>query len=66
MPTDPITAQLQAELDARAKAGMLKYGISVADSPLALRAWLQHAKEEALDFAVYLQKLINTLDAHDS
>jgi hypothetical protein len=66
MPTDPITAQLQAELAARAKAGMHKYGISVADSTLTLRAWLQHAKEEALDFAVYLQKLINTLDSHGS
>lgn len=61
---DPITQQLQHELEARAKVGLVKYGISVADSSLSTRAWLQHAKEEALDLAVYLQKLINEIEAH--
>ncbi len=37
---------------------MRKYGVSVGDSPLSRREWLQHAQEEALDLAVYLQRLI--------
>lgn len=63
--SDPITKQLQQELAARAALGLFKYGISVADSRLTTREWLQHAKEEALDLAVYLQKLINKIDAHE-
>lgn len=56
--TDTITPALQAELEARAAVGMKKYGISVSDRPLSRLEWLQHAKEEALDLAVYLQRLI--------
>ena len=56
--TDTITPALQAELEARAAVGMTKYGISVSDRPLSRLEWLQHAKEEALDLAVYLQRLI--------
>ena len=56
--TDTITPALQAELQARAAVGMKKYGVSVSDRPLSRLEWLQHAKEEALDLAVYLQRLI--------
>jgi len=56
--TDRITAALCAELQMRADFGRRKYGTTVAASPLSRRAWLQHAKEEALDLAVYLQRLI--------
>jgi hypothetical protein len=56
--TDTITPALQAELQARAAVGLKKYGISVSDRPLSRLEWLQHAKEEALDLAVYLQRLI--------
>ena len=55
---DPIAATLCAELQARAAVGMKKYGVSVSDRPLSRLEWLQHAKEEALDLAVYLQRLI--------
>ena len=60
--TDPLTAKLQAELAARAAVGMRKYGVSVHDAQLSRREWLQHAKEEALDLAVYLQRLIDIED----
>lgn len=36
--------------------------MTVADNPLALRDWLQHALEEVLDQAVYLKRAINELD----
>jgi hypothetical protein len=57
--TEPITAALCAELQVRADVGFRKYGVSVPQSPLTRVQWLQHAKEEALDLAVYLQRLID-------
>ena len=47
----------------RQRKGVAKYGMTVADNPLALRDWLQHALEEALDQAVYLKRAINEIDA---
>jgi class 3 adenylate cyclase len=55
---DPITTALCAELHQRAARGLAKYGVSVSDNPLTPREWLQHAKEEALDLATYLERLI--------
>ena len=46
----------------RQRKGIAKYGMTVADNPLALRDWLQHALEEVLDQAVYLKRAINELD----
>lgn len=57
-----IEADLCAEIAARQALGKNKYGATVADSPLALREWLQHALEEALDQAVYLKRAIAELD----
>ena len=45
------------------KRKIAKYGMTVADNPLAPRAWLQHALEEVLDQAVYLKRAINEIDA---
>lgn len=60
--TDPITRALQAELEARAARGVVKYGVTLGDAPLSLRDTLQMAKEEALDLAAYLQRAIDELD----
>ena len=38
------------------------YGVTTDNNPLSLRAWLQHALEEALDMANYLQVAISKLD----
>ena len=46
----------------RQRKGVAKYGMTVADNPLALRDWLQHALEEVLDQAVYLKRAINKLE----
>jgi hypothetical protein len=43
----------------RAALGLTKYGVTVAQNPLSRRQWLRHAQEEALDLAVYLQRLID-------
>lgn len=38
---------------------------TVAENPLPLRQWLQHALEEALDQAVYLQRAIEELERQE-
>lgn len=60
--TDRITDALVAELRARAAVGRQKYGVTLGDAPLSLRETLQMAKEEALDLAAYLQRLIDEQD----
>lgn len=45
----------------RQKIGMKKYGTPVASNPLELEAWLQHALEECLDQAIYLQRAIEQI-----
>ena len=42
--------------------GITKYGTTVADNPLTLRQWLQHAYEETLDQAVYLKRAIEEME----
>ena len=42
--------------------GIKKYGTTVAENPLELKAWLEHAYEECLDQAVYLKRAMAELD----
>lgn len=56
---DRITATLCAEQADRAARGLSKYGVYLADAQLSRKQVLQHAKEEALDLAAYLQWLID-------
>lgn len=63
-----IEAEVCADIARRQQMGINKYGTTVADNPLTLREWLQHALEEALDQAVYLKRAIAELDklaSHD-
>lgn len=50
------------DIIARQQMGMAKYGVSVADNPLALRAWLTHQYEELLDAAIYCKRAIQEID----
>ena len=57
-----IPDRLCDEIKARRAMGLKKYGVALKDAPLSRSQLLQHAKEEALDMAEYLQTL---LDAED-
>jgi hypothetical protein len=57
-----VEAAVCEDIARRQRVGMNKYGISVADNPLDLRQWLNHAYEECLDQAVYLKRSIAELD----
>lgn len=55
-------ARVCADIAQRQALGVKKYGTTVEDNPLTLRAWLQHAYEETLDHAIYLRRSIEQID----
>lgn len=55
-------AHVAKDIADRQALGINKYGTTVAENPLELRAWLQHAYEEALDQAIYLKRAIEEID----
>jgi hypothetical protein len=46
------------KISSRADFGFKKYGVTMERTDLSTLEWLQHAQDEAMDTAVYLQKLI--------
>ena len=53
-----IEDEVCKKIKARSDVGKQKYGVTMEDEELSRLAWLIHAQEEAMDLAVYLQKLI--------
>lgn len=60
---DPVVEANVAALRSRSKLGIAKYGVMLDRADLSLRDWLQHALEETLDKANYLQAAIRKIDA---
>lgn len=60
-----VEANRQLLLD-RSNVGINKYGVTLQNSGLGRRALLQHALEEALDLANYLQAEIMRHDAEQT
>ena len=54
-------AKVCADIASRQKKGICKYGVAVADNPLTLRQWINHAYEEGLDQVVYLRRILDSL-----
>jgi len=54
--SDAIVESLIQEYRERSLKGILKYGTTLEGNQLSLLKWLQHAKEEAMDLALYLHK----------
>jgi len=50
------------KIASRAQVGKDKYGVTMERKDLTRLQWLIHAQEEAMDMAVYLQKLIDLED----
>ncbi len=53
-----IEDEVGKKIQARSDVGKTKYGVTMETAPLSRLEWLIHAQEEAMDLAVYLQKLI--------
>jgi len=50
------------DIAARQSLGIKKYGTTVESNPLTTRQWAQHAYEEALDFAIYLKRMMESME----
>lgn len=59
---DVVIDQVVEDLISRSRRGQAKYGTTLAENPLNLKEWLQHAYEECLDQANYLKAAINKLN----
>lgn len=59
---DPIVCSVLERIKSRADEGMRKYGVSMARGDVDTIQWLRHAQEEALDLAVYLERVIDDLE----
>tara|TARA_R100001015_G_C4632918_1_gene197139 strand:+ start:1337 stop:1549 length:213 start_codon:yes stop_codon:yes gene_type:complete len=53
-----IEDEVCEKIKARSLVGKQKYGVTMEEETLSRLEWLIHAQEEAMDLAVYLQKLI--------
>lgn len=51
-------ADVCADIAARQRRGVSKYGTTVRENNLTRKEWIRHAYEEALDLAVYLKRLM--------
>ena len=54
---DAILAKVLIDNIKRYEAGNEKYGGSMVDNHKSILEWIRDAKEEAMDFVVYLTKL---------
>lgn len=59
---DSNVEKVREQLLMRSIVGLKKYGVTTDRTDLDLRDWLQHALEETLDKAVYLQAAISLID----
>ncbi len=55
---DPIIEAVREKFLTRSKVGINKYGVGLDRTDLTTLEWLQHAQEEAMDLAGYLEVLI--------
>jgi DNA-directed RNA polymerase subunit N (RpoN/RPB10) len=54
---------VRAKLATRSERGIQKYCCTTARTDLSHVQWLQHAQEEAMDLAIYLERLISDSNA---
>lgn len=53
-----VEEAVSSKLLKRAEVGLAKYGVTMERTDLSRLDWLIHAQEEAMDLAVYLERLI--------
>jgi hypothetical protein len=53
-----VTQEVINDINSRELKGLETYGTTMDRTDLTQDQWLNHAYEEALDFAIYLKKLL--------
>lgn len=59
--TDKNVDSVREKMRLRAEVGLSKYGVSTERSDLTHKQWLIHAQEEAMDLAIYLERIISDM-----
>lgn len=59
--TDSIVESVINQFKQRSEAGINKYGTTLDRNDLSTLEWIEHAKQEAMDFILYLEKLKHEL-----
>lgn len=57
--------RLHRDLEVREVLGHMKYGTTMDRTDLSEMDWVRHAREEAMDLAVYLTRLLMLLEDRD-
>jgi hypothetical protein len=58
---DTVVYRIASLLRSRSETGIRKYGTTMDRTDLGVKQWIDHAIEEALDHALYLQRLKDEL-----
>jgi hypothetical protein len=59
--TDTVVYKIAALLKVRSETGIRKYGTTLDRTDLNVKEWIDHAIEESLDLALYLQRIKDAL-----
>ena len=54
---DSIVRSVISQFEDRSAFGIKKYGVTLDRNDLSTEDWVEHAKQEAMDFVLYLEKL---------
>jgi hypothetical protein len=58
---DSVVYRIAHLLKNRSETGIRKYGTTLDRTDLTIKEWIDHAIEEALDLALYLERVKNEL-----
>jgi anthranilate/para-aminobenzoate synthase component II len=58
---DSVVYRIAQLLKNRSETGIRKYGTTLDRTDLEVKQWIDHAIEEALDLALYLERVKNEL-----
>lgn len=60
-PVDSVVESIVEQFRERSRIGIEKYGTTLDRKDLTLIEWLEMAKQEAMDFTLYIQRLQNEI-----
>jgi hypothetical protein len=58
---DTVVFKIAMLLKVRSETGIRKYGTTLDRTDLSVKEWIDHAIEESLDHALYLQRIKDAL-----
>lgn len=58
---DSVVFKIATLLKVRSENGIRKYGTTMDRTDLSIKEWIDHAIEESLDHALYLQRIKDSL-----